>query len=198
MGHPGMGIFSIAILLFLVMDPLGNIPLFVAVLKDVDRGRRPRIIAREHVIALALLAMFLFGGQLILSAFCINPPAMCIAGGILLFLMSIKMIFPTIKEHGGESRGSDPFIVPLAIPFIAGPSSLTTVMLLGGGIKPLLALLLAWAASLGILLLSDWSSRLLGDRVLVAIQRLMGMVLATIAVQMFLNGMGKFLHLPPV
>jgi multiple antibiotic resistance protein len=192
-----MKTLSAAILLFLVMDPIGNIPLFVAVLQGVAPGKRVRIIVREHVIALAVLVFFLFSGRLLLHLFQIEDPALGIAGGIILFLIALRMIFVRPEAVFGETMEGEPFIVPLAVPFIAGPSALTAVLLLATR-EPdqwpqwLAALAGAWFASMLILLPAIALSRLLGLRVLAAFERLMGMLLTAIAVQMFLNGVKQF------
>jgi small neutral amino acid transporter SnatA (MarC family) len=192
-----MPVISAAILLFLVMDPLGNIPLFLSALKDVERARRRRIIVRELVIALAVLVLFLFSGKHILAALQISETSLSIAGGIVLFLISIRMIFPVMGGVFGGTPEGEPFIVPLAIPLVAGPSTLATVLLLaarepGRGAEWLLALVCAWLISAVILLLSDNLHRFFGARGLVALERLMGLILTTVAVEMFLTGVDQF------
>jgi MarC family membrane protein len=193
-----MPVLSAVILLFLVMDPLGNIPLFLAALRDVDAHRRKRIIVRELLIAFCVLALFLFSGKHILAALQISETSLSVAGGIVLFLISIRMIFPSMGGVFGDTSGGEPFIVPLAIPLVAGPSALATVLLLaarepGRWAEWLLALACAWLISAVILLLSDNLHRFFGERGLVAIERLMGLVLTTVAVEMFLTGIQQFL-----
>ncbi|MCU0581572.1 MAG: NAAT family transporter [Syntrophales bacterium] len=188
-----MSIFSAALLLFLVIDPFGNIPFFLSVLKHIDYRRQRRIILREMVIALAVLVFFLFAGRYVLLLLDISAPALSMAGGIILFLIALKMIFSDSEEIFGKSPEGEPLIVPLAIPFIAGPSALATVLLLMAR-EPsrwpewLAALIVAWFLAACILLLSNQISRVLGARVLIAIERLMGMLLTTIAVEMFIKG----------
>ena len=117
-------------LLFLVMDPIGNIPFFIATLKDTEHGRWPRIIIREHGIALAILVLFLFCGQYILSFFQIQEPSLSIAGGIILFLIALNMIFKPQSDIFGKESEGEPFIMPLATPYIAGPSAIATLLLI--------------------------------------------------------------------
>lgn len=189
---------SAAVLLVLVMDPLGNVPFFVSALKDVDGRKRGWIVLREHLIALAVLAAFLLGGRHILSIFQIEGYALSTAGGMILFLIALKMIFAEPESVFGPLPGGEPFIVPLAVPFIAGPSAMTTVLLLGTRepgrvLEWAAALVCAWLGSLAILLLAATLSRLLGQRVLVAFERLMGMLLTAVAVQMFMAGVREFM-----
>jgi MarC family membrane protein len=191
-----MTTFSAAILLFFVMDPIGNIPLFLAALKPVDPVRRFRVVGRELLIAYALLVAFLFVGRPLLSVLAISEPALTIAGGIVLFLIALRMVFPA--EHGklGEDIDGEPFVVPLAVPYIAGPSALATVLLMTSRDPArradwFFALSAAWLASAVILLLGARLSQFLGAKGITAIERLMGMVLVASAVQMFLDGVAK-------
>src|SRR5262245_28760885 len=124
-----MTIASAAFLLFLVMDPLGNIPFFLSALARVEPPRRARVVVRELLIAYAVLLVFLFAGSFLLRLMNISEPALTIAGGLILFLIALRMVFPA---HGGmqEDVEGEPFIVPLAIPYVAGPSALATVVLM--------------------------------------------------------------------
>ena len=191
-----MTTFSAAILLLFVMDPIGNIPLVLAALKPVDPVRRFRVVGRELLIAYALLVAFLFVGRPLLSMLAISEPALTIAGGIVLFLIALRMVFPA--EHGklGEDIDGEPFVVPLAVPYIAGPSALATVLLMTSRDPArradwFFALSAAWLASAVILLLGARLSQFLGAKGITAIERLMGMVLVASAVQMFLDGVEK-------
>ena len=193
-----MTIFSAALLLFLIMDPIGNIPLFLSSLNNVDPRRRRRIVIRELLIALVVLLMFLFGGRHILDLLGIAEHSLTVAGGIILFLIALKMIFPAQNRYANQELEGEPFIVPLASPFIAGPSAMASVMLImsrdaSRWMDWTLSLLLAWLATAVILFAASSLSRHLGKRGLVAIERLMGMVLTTIAVQMMMNGIREFL-----
>src|SRR5690554_5419979 len=188
-----MTVFSAFVLLFLVMDPLGNVPFFLSALKHVAPGRRRRVVVRELLIALGFLIAFLFAGRYVLTALQITEPALSIAAGVILFLIALRMIFPSPERPLRESIEREPFIVPRAVPYVAGPSALATVLLMmsqepGRWPEWLLAVLLAWAASSLILFFGSAMSRFIGERGLVAIERLMGMVLITISVQMLLTG----------
>ncbi len=195
-----MDIFAAATLLFLVMDPLGNIPLFLSVLKQVPEERRRLVLRRELLIAYLVLLIFLVLGPYILSLLQVSQEAIRIGGGIVLFLIAIKMVFP--KEGGllGNTPDGEPFIVPLAIPLMAGPSSLAMIMLMrksaeGQWLDMWLAVTAAWVVSALILLASRRLYVLLGERGLIAIERLMGMVLIIMAVQMLLEGTAEYLNL---
>ncbi len=196
-----MTLYSATITLILVMDPLGNVPLFLSVLNHVPPKKRRRIILRETFIAFLILIFFLYCGRYILNGMNISEPALRIAGGIILFLIAIRMIFPNpVDDHIKNKQLNDPLIVPLAVPLIAGPSTMTIVMLLANQAphnmtRWFIALTIAWLITAIILIFADFLRKLLGDRGLTAIERLMGMILTTMAVQMFLSGIEQFLHL---
>lgn len=190
---------SAAVLLFLVMDPLGNIPTFLVALRHVEADRQRVVIVRELLIALGVLVGFLFGGQYVLTVFHISEPSLSIAGGVILFLIALRMIFPGPDTHSGDGAEGDPFIVPLAIPYVAGPSTMATVMLLvtrepARWVEWLGALGIAWLATAVILYFAADLRRLLGRRGLTALERLMGMILTAVAVQMGLTGIGEFVR----
>jgi multiple antibiotic resistance protein len=192
-----MDVFSTALLLFLVIDPVGNIPAFLVILGGVPEERHKQIILRELFIALLALVLFLFLGQFILAILQVSQGSLGVAGGIILFLIALRMIFPVPKGvFGEEADTTEPFIVPLAIPLIAGPAAMATLMLLMARAPTewpqwLAALLIAWSISGIILLSADQLARLLGRRTLTAIERLMGLVLTAVAVQMFIDGAGQ-------
>lgn len=192
-----MKIFSAALTLLLIMDPLGNIPLFLSVLKNVAPERRRRVLIREIVIAYIVLLAFFFLGHYLLKLLSLQEETISIAGGIILFLIALRMVFPPDKDTLADSPEGEPFIVPLAIPLVAGPSTLAALLLLRSGpdrtTEVLLALTIAWAISAVILLSSNLFFRLLRERGLIAMERLMGMLLVMLAVQMFMNGVAKFL-----
>ena len=189
-----MSIWSAAITLFLVLDPIGNIPAYLAVLKDVPDDRRRWVILRENVIALVVLLLFFFVGEALLQLLHVNEPALSVAGGVVIFLIALKMIFPRPGGvFGGDELGGEPFIVPLAIPLLAGPSAMATVVLLSESDSAnVLSILGAWLVSVCILMLAPTLSRWLGKRGLIAAERLMGMLLIVIAVQMMLGGIENF------
>lgn len=193
-----MRIFFNAITLLLIMDPLGNIPPFLSALKTVERRRQRMVLLRETLIAYVVLLAFLFAGKYLLQLLRLQEETISIAGGIVLFLIALRMIFPKADGTPDALEG-EPFIVPLAIPFIAGPSTLASLLLLQQQSTPnntlqlFLALTLAWFVTAVILLSSTVLYRLLKERGLIALERLMGMLLVMLAVQMFINGVAKFM-----
>ena len=193
---------SAGFLLFLIMDPLGNIPLFLSQLRHVVPERRRRVLIRELVIALLVLFAFLFGGAYVLRALQLRQESVSIAGGIVLFLIGIRMVFPPANGEGifGKAGEGEPFIVPMAIPGVAGPSAMAALLLLtntspGRTADWAIALLLAWLATSVILLSATYLFRWLGESVLTALERVMGMLLIALSVQMFMGGVAAFLHL---
>ena len=194
-----MTIAAAALLLFLILDPLGNIPVFLSLLKGLAPARQRVVIMRELLIALVVLMVFLWAGRYLLELMHLRQESVSIAGGIILFLIGLRMIFPPAEGIMGEQPDGEPFIVPMAIPMIAGPSGMAAVMLLGSQ-EPgrmgewSLALSLAWAATAIILFSATYLQKLLGTRVLTAIERLMGMVIVAISVQMLLDGLTTYLR----
>jgi multiple antibiotic resistance protein len=186
-------IVSAAFLLFFVMDPLGNIPFYLSALKTVDPRRHRLVVVRELLIAYAVMIAFLFVGSSFLDLLKISGPALTIAGGVILFLIAIRMIFPSPDRPLQEEVHGEPFIVPLAIPYVAGPSLLATELLLisrepGRRADWFLAVTLAWLATAMIVLAGSRLSHVLGKRGLTAMERLMGMVLVAVSIQMLLSG----------
>jgi MarC family membrane protein len=198
-----MEVISAAILLFLIMDPLGNIPVFLSLLKQLPPARRRFVLARELLIALVVLLFFLFSGQALLQLLHLRQESVSIAGGIVLFLIGIRMIFPPQDGLFGDIPEGEPFIVPMAIPCVAGPSTIAALMLLandgpGRQLEWTLALVAAWLATSVILFAATVLYRWLGERTLTALERLMGMLLVAISVQMFLDGVVKYLKTAPL
>jgi len=191
-------ILSAALLLFLILDPLGNIPVFLSLLKPLAPKRQRVVLVRELLIALAVLMGFLWGGKYALELMHLRQESVAIAGGIVLFLIGISMIFPRPEGLMGAVPDGEPFIVPMAIPLVAGPSGMAAVMLMGSN-EPdrladwSLALLLAWGATAAILMSATLLYKLLGARALTALERLMGMLLVAISVQMLLDGLATYL-----
>jgi len=187
--------------LLLILDPFGSIPVFLNLLKHLTPRRRRLVIVRELVIALVILTIFLWYGQAVLSGLHLDQPALQISGGVILFLIALKMIFPGDASVGGgvEPEANldptkEPLIVPLAIPLVAGPSAMAYVILISTQHPEkrwewLAGLILAWAASVVVLLMADALAKWLGERIITAIERLMGMILTTLAVQMLLDGL---------
>ena len=195
-------ILSAVITLILVMDPFGNIPLFITALKKVAPERRKKVLLRELFIALLIMLAFLFAGTKVLYWFGIEPYSMSIAGGIILFIISVKLVFNSSleEEQKNNPKEEEPFVVPLAIPLIAGPASLSMILILSAGplskaFLILLAILIASAFNAAVLLLSFPISNLLGKRGLIAVERLTGMLLILMSVNMVMSGIKDFLIL---
>ncbi len=183
---------SATVLLLLVTDPFGNIPIFVNALKDVSAQRRPWVILRENLIAFGVLLAFMFVGQGLLRLLGLRETSLQLAGGVVLLLIAIRMIFPPQTASPDSEIAGEPFIVPLAIPAIAGPSALATVILLVSQaperrVEWIGALCVAMAAGALVLLLADRIQRLLGQRFVIAMERLMGLILVAVAVEMVLR-----------
>jgi multiple antibiotic resistance protein len=193
-------LWSAMLTLFLIMDPLGNLPVVVAILKNIPEQRRMKVLIRELLLSLVVLLLFLYGGQSFLKLLGVRQEAVSIAGGIILFLIALKMIFPAPGGVIGLKEGEEPFLFPLAVPMIAGPSILAALILLanqqpGQMFDWTLALVGAWLVSSIILMVAPLLHRVFGERGLTAMERLMGMILVIIAVQMLLNGIAHYLHL---
>ncbi len=192
-----MDTLSATLLLLTIMDPLGNVANFISGLQPVPPERRLWVIARELLIALFIMVGFLFCGRWLLGLLQVKEEALFISGGIVLFLIALKMIFPDPRVLRDEPS-AEPFIVPLATPFIAGPSVLASLLVMVNS-EPqamgrwLVALLAAWAITAAVLLLSPLIARVLKERGSMAVERLMGMLLVMVAVQMFLNGLERYL-----
>jgi multiple antibiotic resistance protein len=190
------------ITLLLIMDPVGNIPPFLSILKTVPVERRRIVLLREILLAYGVLLVFLFLGNYLLQFLQLEQETLSIAGGIVLFLIALRMIFP--REGAsvvGDSLEGEPFLVPLAIPLFAGPSTLAALMLLqrsspGATMSLLIAVTIAWVIGGTVLLSSTFFYRVLRERGLIAIERLMGMLLVMIAVQMLVNGLKTLLRSP--
>ena len=188
---------SAVILLTLVIDPFGNVPFVNAMLAGVASGRRRRVILRECAIAYATLVAFMFGGQSFLRWMHLSETSLSIAGGVILFMIAIRMVFAHPEGAFGAPVSGEPLIVPLAIPLIAGPSALATVMLMASrdpeGIGRWAAALTAAMALTTLVLASgERLQRWMGDRAMQAVERLMGLILTAIAVEMLLDGIRAF------
>lgn len=192
-----MTLYTAAFTLVLVMDPLGNIPVFLSILHRFDMRQQIRIIIREAIIAFVILVGFLFCGKYLMRWLGLTTPALSISGGIILFLIALRMIFPTQKRVDDSEVIEEPFIVPLAVPLTAGPSAMATVMLFASRMPHhtftmFLAIAIASAVTLVTLLLAPFLMRMFGRRGLIAIERLMGMLLTALAIELFLEGIKQF------
>jgi MarC family membrane protein len=189
--------FQTFILLLLVTDPFGNVPLFVSALGPVARERRSRIVLRECAIAFVLLLLFMFFGRHFLAALQLSEIALRIGGSVILLLIAIRMVFPHADGPFGKSELGEPFIVPLAIPALAGPSALATVLLFTSNsagevmmhVAALTAVAIVWLA---VFLSAERLQNILGTQVMTAFERLMGLILTAMAVEMLLGGVRAF------
>ena len=188
---------SAVILLLLVADPLGNIPIFVAALRGVAPHRKAAVILRECLIAFAILLLFMFVGHRFLDLLGLTDVSLQIGGGVILFLIALRMVFPVPEGIFGAAPGGEPFIVPLAIPALAGPSALATVLLLvsrdpGRLFEWIAALAVALAICALVLVFAERLQKRLGERAMIAFERLMGLILIAISVEMILQGIRSF------
>jgi len=192
-----MEILSVSVTLFLIMDPFGNIPIFLPILDKVPANRRRRVLVRELLIALVVIVGTVLCGRYVMEFLGLRQESVSIAGGIILFIIALRMVFPTRNLQGEEEIDGEPLLVPFAIPLIAGPSLLAVLLLFstaepGRTVDLLLAAGLAWLATFVVLFASTFLLRFLTKRGLVAVERLMGMVLVALAVQLFLDGVSKY------
>lgn len=192
-----MSLVSAIVTLVLVMDPLGNVPLFLTALKDVPRHRVRPVIVRELLIAFGVLIVFLFAGRSLLAVMNISDDALKVGGGMILLMIAIRMIFPIDPNYSRARQKDEPFIVPLAIPYTAGPSVMAIEMLLMSQqpelwTRWLAAVCVAWAITAIVLYSSATIHGWIGDKGLTAMERLMGMILVFLAMQMLMDGLKSF------
>lgn len=194
--------FAVALPLFLIMDPVGNAAASLAILREHTASRQRSILRRELVFALAILLLFHFLGDAILGLLDIEQSTLRLAGGLILFIIAMKMVFPPEQDSDPEAVTRDPFIVPIAIPLIAGPSLLAAVMVYARQAQAgmmsqasvLGGVLMAWAATALIMAFTPDLARILGPRAMRAMERLMGLILILMAVQMLENGVRLFVQ----
>ena len=189
---------SATILLILITDPIGNIPIFANALRHVAPTRRPWVILREVLIAFVLLLTFMFIGERFLSLMNLSELALQIGGAVILFLIALRMVFPPHKTAEPEQQ-VEPLIVPLAVPSIAGPSALATVLLLVSQapdrrIEWIAALCVTMMVSAIVLVMAERIQRYAGESLVLALERLMGLVLVSVAVEMLLRGIKTFIQ----
>lgn len=188
-----MTVLAAIFLLIIVMDPIGNVPVFLSILKNIPLERRKKIIIRELIIAFAILLFFMFIGRYLLQLLQIEQSSLGIAGGIILFIIAIRMIFPGTKPMFTHNEEAEPLVVPLAIPMLAGPSAIAAVILLmaqepGRWIEWIFVVFVASLISGIILISSEALGSKLGNRALIAIERLMGIFLIMVSVDFILDG----------
>ena len=192
-------ILGVAISLLFMLDPIGNIPVVIALTRDLTRSRQRWIIIRESLFALALMLIFLFFGKDILRAIGVQTQALSMTGGVVLFLIGLQMSFPHSQEAMQLASDKEPFVVPIAIPFIAGPGVLAMLMLMNAKANlsiygNIAALFIAWFVSTIVLLIGQLMMKFLGNKGMDAVQRLMGLTLTAMAVQMFMHGFKEFMR----
>lgn len=189
---------SALVLLLLVLDPFGSLPIFISVMRTVEPARRTRVALREVSIAFAVLAVFMFAGEAFLSVMRLSERSLEVAGGAILLIIAIRMIFASGGEvYASEGSGREPFIFPLAVPLLAGPSAMATVLLLASRQPERMAewvgaLTVAMVVSGVVLLAADRIRKLLGSSMVAAIEKLMGLVLTAVAVEMILAGLKRY------
>ncbi len=187
-----------ALLLFLVIDPFGNLPFVLSVIGEVPMARYRRIILRETMLAFSILALFALAGEQLLGYLNIEQAAIAVAGGVILFLISLKMIFRSASEIFDDSYRDNPFLVPIAVPSLAGPSAITAVMILRtqqqtAFVTLMVSLCMVMVVTAAVFLLGRQLSEHLGQRGLRATEKLMGLLLNLVAVNMMLVGVRDFL-----
>lgn len=194
-----MTIGSVIVALFLLMDAPGNTPVFLSILGHLGKAERRRAIIREIFFALIVLLLFLFFGKSILSYLGISTPALSVAGGVVLFIVAMRMIFPHQYGPVYGKEDDDPWVVPLAIPLVAGPSSIAYIMTVAARepdrikdwvIATVIACILCGAVIYTIDLLRPW----IKDRALTLMERIMGMILVIISIQMLMNGIAEYIQ----
>lgn len=193
-----MSILQLAIIFFIVTNPIGNCPTILALIKDHSIKKQQKILLRESIFSMCIAIFFLFLGEAFLSSLNIQGYALTISGGIILFLVAFSMIFSKASDTNKEEVKRNPFIVPIATPLLSGAGLMTMVMLYSkqenDNFKILLAIFLAWSAITAVLVMTPYLQILLGKRGLSALEQLMGMLLAIIGMQMIVDGTALFLN----
>ncbi|MFA6915354.1 MAG: MarC family protein [Parachlamydiales bacterium] len=191
-----MNLFTVIVILFLIMDPFGNISSFQKLMQYVPAERRNKVILREMVFALILMLLFNIIGEGIFYALDLSELTVRVASGTILFLTAIKILFPTMDSPRANLPNEEPYLIPLAIPLIAGPSALATIMLFAHVdttfVEMNIAIFVSWALALGVLLSGKKLHELVGDNGLLAFEKLMGMILVMLAIQRFAEGIQQF------
>lgn len=193
-----LSIISTTLLLLVLLDPIGNIPIYIATVERLPPAKRTRVIARECLIAYAILILFVFGGNQLMSWMHLTDEAMGIAGGIILFIIALRLIFRRPEGVFGDTIDGEPFVFPLAVPLFAGPSAIAFVLLMTSKTPErtpelLLAVTIASGVSSIILILGTKISRIIGKRGLRALETLLGLLLTAVATQMLLDGIKQYL-----
>lgn len=192
-----MSLLSITLILFLIMDPLGNIASFLKLVEDIPPRRITWVVCREMIIALAFMILFAFLGELILSILEISEITVRITSAVIIFLTAVKILFPTTDSLRANLPKGEPYITPLAVPLIAGPSLLATIMLFAhiepSSLTMFSSIGIAWVATTLILLNASRIQKAIGNNGLMAAERLTGMLLVMLAIQRFMEGIHQFI-----
>jgi multiple antibiotic resistance protein len=193
-----MEVLSVSITLFLIMDPFGNIPMFFPILEKVPENRRRKVLVRELLLALAIIVVFIVVGKYVMAFLGLNRESVSIAGGIILFLIALRMVFPQHDSGWHPEFEGEPLLVPIAVPLVCGPSMLAALLMFSSAgtmshVELLLAALLAWSAQFLVLFSATFLIKYLTGRGLAAVERLMGMVLVALSVQLFLDGVRGYM-----
>ena len=192
-----MSVFQLALIFFIVTNPIGNCPTIIALIKDHPLHKQQKILFRESIFSMILAIFFLFLGETFLGSLKIEGYALTLSGGILLFIVALKMIFSNNGEIKDEGPKQDPFIVPIATPLLSGAGLMTMIMLYskqeGNDLKILFAIFIAWIGVTAVLVTAPYLQIFLGKRGLAALEQLMGMLLAMIAMEMIVKGSSLFL-----
>lgn len=192
-----MTLFTLSFLLFLIMDPFGNVSSYLKLVEKLPRKKQLLVAGREMLIALGFMLLFNFIGEFLFDVLHISETAIRLASGLILFLVALKILFPSIDSPRSNLPEGEPFITPLAVPFIAGPALLATIMLYTH-LEPsqpmmLSAIFLSWIAASAVLFSSSFLYRILGTNGLIACEKLMGMVLVLLAIERFASGVQLFM-----
>lgn len=187
-----MSLLTLSLVLFLIMDPIGNVSSFLTMVKGIEPRKQSKIVLREMGIALLFMLLFNYLGEFIFNLLQISETTVTITSGVILFIIAVQILFPQLHGIRENIPEEEPFIIPLAIPLIAGPSLLATIMLYAHTeenlLTMLLAILIAWTGAVFVLLSARFLHRILGVNGLMACEKLMGMILVLLAVQRFLDG----------
>jgi multiple antibiotic resistance protein len=187
---------QLALTYFLMINPIGNYPAILALIKESSFQRQKQIMLREGIFVFILALVFQFFGDYFLKLMQIQAPALSLCGGILVFLVAIKMIFPTPQLAGVTQHKQEPFIVPIATPLLVGPGTLTIIMLTAANepnpLKVSAAISIACTGVLAVLMAGPYLQKVLGKRGLQALEQVMGMLLVLMAVEMILGGLGNY------
>lgn len=191
-----MSVLQLAMIFFIITNPIGNSPTIIALIKDHDIKSQQKILFRESIFAMILAIFFLFLGETFLGSLHIENAALRISGGVLLFIVALKMIFSNQTESASTSSKQAPFIVPIATPLLSGAGLLTVIMLYSqqeeNDLKILFAILIAWIGVTGVMVAAPYMQVFFGKRGLAALEQLMGMLLAMIAMEMIVKGASQF------